>query len=427
MISRFRTTLSLTFLCLLAAPLAGCDDADDGAPAADGGLGDAGLSDAGAPTAGGPRGIAIVMGDYMNSAAVSLYDPAAGAVIKDNCVGSGTRAPQLSVALSSDLTLPSRPQPRNELLVIDRGNATLTWVDPATCAVLRQVNVSSGWKGNPQDAIAVGGNKLYVPRFGRNPANAAEGDDVLVLDGATGAATGRIDLSAQRATGEPQRLARPTRGLLHEGKVYLVLNHLSEDYMTAGPGKVVILDPATDTVTGAIELPTLKNCGSVTTVLGQPQTLVVSCNGVFADGPRQIDASGIATVDVSATPPAVTVLPASKFGRPVGSVPHPLTSKSLGFVIVAGTFGSMGMPGTPDELWTFDLAAGTAQKLVNGNGAFATTLFVDAAGGRLLLGDAADKTPKVDVYGLAGGAPARTGSFAPSASTGLPPRHMGYY
>src|SRR3712207_9574400 len=56
------------------------------------------------------------------------------------------RRPPRSTLFPYTTLFRSEPQPNHELVLIDRRNATLTWVAPNTCEVSRQLNVGEGQK-----------------------------------------------------------------------------------------------------------------------------------------------------------------------------------------------------------------------------------------------------------------------------------------
>lgn len=370
-----------------------------------------------------PAGLAVLSGDY-KSVAVSLIDPAQGTLVRDECITSGTVAPQLSNALSGDVTLASQPQPGNELVLIDRTNATLTWVDPKTCGVLRQLNVGVGFKGNPHDIVAVTATKAYVTRYGTNPAKDAEGSDLLVIDPSTATIIKSIDLRAQATlVADKAILPAPDRAVLVGGKVYVSLNNLSADYKAAGHGRVVIIDPALDAVVGTIDLPSLKNCGALTAV-SAPAGLLVSCGGVFADGAQQINTAGMAWIDLSTTPPTTKIVASSAFGRVISGLTVAGGGPSLGFAITNGEF--TGPP--PDAVWMFDFVGGTPRKIFEGGGSFTLAgLIYDPARKKLFVSDANDAAPKLQVFDLSDATAPKLQTAVVTNGAGLPPREATFY
>jgi len=134
--------LSLPALCALAcgnaihsptpdaATAAGDAPAADIADAADGG---ADSEEAADSSNAEPVGLAVIHGssDYTSSL-LSLVDPATATLVHDNCLNSGSVAPQLSQALSGSVVLPSAPLPGHPLVLIDSTNSALVWVNPRT-------------------------------------------------------------------------------------------------------------------------------------------------------------------------------------------------------------------------------------------------------------------------------------------------------
>ena len=171
-------------------------------------------------------GAAVINSDFA-STSVSLLSTQ-GALVRADCIHSMTTGTG-SLTISKDVVLPSQPQRGGRIVLVDRGNTALTYLNPATCAVDRQWSVKAGFDmANPHDVVTVSDSKAYVTRYGRNaaPANAlAAGDDILILDPRDGTIAGRIDLSAY-ASAEHQ--APPDRAIIANGKVVVTLNRLND-------------------------------------------------------------------------------------------------------------------------------------------------------------------------------------------------------
>jgi hypothetical protein len=368
-----------------------------------------------APAGGGlPAGLAVIGSDY-KSVSVPLADPATGAITREGCVTSGSVAPGLTTALSGDVVLPSQPQPGHELLLIDRTNATLTWVDPQTCGVLRQLAVGEGMAANPHDVIAVSTHKAYVTRY------APAASDLLVIDPAAAAITGHIALRSfsSRPDGDKPAHPRPDRGLLVGGRVVVSLNELSEDFMAAGPGALVVVDPALDQAVGTIPLPALQNCGQLAALPGAP-ALAVGCAGVFGAADQRA-VSGVALIELVTSPPTVTVVPGSAFGGAVSSADLVVLSRAAAFTVVPGDFTSQ----RADALWAFDFDGRTPRKVLDGSGPFKLGGLVAAGPDKLFLGDAADEQPHILVIDLRD--VDRPAVQPPIPLAGLPPRSLALY
>lgn len=384
----------------------------------------------GAPAASGsagPTGLAVIHGssDYTSSL-LSLVDPATATLVHDNCLNSGSVAPQLSQALSGGVVLPSAPLPGHPLVLIDSLNSALVWVNPVDCTVVRQLSVSTGFKAFPHDVVAVSPNKFYVTRYMTNssptadPSDLDEGGDLLILDLDLGKAVSRIDLAPYAAGGVGIN-PNPDRARVVDGKIYVTLNNFSADMVTeAGPGRVVVVDPTTDTVSSFIDLPDFRDCGAIVPVPGQVGALAVACSGFFGDVANQIKGSGVALVDTSVSPPSVQPLMAAAFGRPLSFADLAVVSPTLAFAIV---------PGTPaDQLWQFDFARGVPQKLLDASSAWVLGgLVFDPATQRLFLGDADAQSPKLHVFDVSVSPPVELASLVSDPAKGLLPRNLGLY
>lgn len=409
--------------------------AGDGAAGVDGGVTADGADASDGAVADGPAGamvfgagLAVVDSDFL-STSISIVG-AAGTLVKDDCINSGTQsAGKLSLTLSGDVVLPSQPQRGGDLWLVDRANAALTIVTPPTCAVVGQVSVGTGFHSNPHDVAVISDTKLYVTRYNTNvaPADAmSTGDDVLILNRATGAVTGRIALTAYAAPVATFVIdAQPDRMVIADGKVYVTLGSQDAHFMAAGEGRVVVIDPATDTATGTIALTGLKGCSAIQYVPAL-SSLFVSCGGSFSD-PDQSAASGVAQIDLSTATPTVHVTKASVVGgQPVNFFWVGVLSATQGFV---GTLGSLPFgttAGTNDALYAFNPTAGTGTPLALA-GAY------DLGGGvvgpaLLFVPDAKMNKPVIHVFDVpATGAPTERTPFTPDPSQGLPPRQIAWY
>jgi hypothetical protein len=379
----------------------------------------------------GPTGLAVIHGssDYMSSL-LSLVDPATATLLHDNCLNSGSVAPELSQALSGDVVLPSAPLPGHSLVLIDRLNSALVWVNPADCTVVRQLSVSTGFAANPHDVVAIAPNKFYVTRYKSNPnpstdpSDLDEGGDLLVLDLDLGKAVSRIDLSPYAAGGAGIN-PNPDRARVLDGKIYVTLNNFSADMVSqAGPGRVVVVDPTTDTVSSVIDLHDFKDCSAIVPVPGQAGALAVACWGALSDGANQFNESGVALIDTSVSPATVQPLTATAFGRPVSFADLAVVSPTLAFIIVPGDFS--GSP--PDQLWQFDFTGGMPQKLLDASGAWVLGgLVFDPATLRVFLGDADAQSPKLHVFDVSASSPAELSTLNSDPAMGMFPRFLGLY
>jgi hypothetical protein len=377
-----------------------------------------------APGRPGPiTGLAVVNSDF-STTSLSLLDMT-GALVRADCVDSATGATgSATKTISGDAVLPSQPQLGGGVIIIDRGNVALTFVNPSNCAIVRQIPVP-GAKTNPHDVVMLASDKAYVTRYDPNLAatdpNLA-GNDVAVIDPNTGALLSRIDLDAY-ASAVPGAtiLVRPDRALLVDGQVIVSLNEIDQTFKTYGEGRLVVIDPISDAVQADVTLAGLANCEGMTYV-DQQKLLLVACGGPFAGSTAE---SGIAVVDLGVSPPVLArVIPSAAFdGRPL----------DVGWVLAlppdgGGTraFAVTNDPNDvePDALFTFDYVAGTASQVAASD---PYTLGV-AAGlpGLLVMPNSTRSTPRIQLYDVTG-TPAATTTFVSDPVTGLPPQEVAAY
>lgn len=422
------TTLGALALCCALA--AGACDSPAQKPGLDGGTGGAGAAGG---AGGAPARLAVLSSDFTAASVALLAEDA----IKDDCLRSGTKGANMEQALSGDATLPSQPQHNGDLAVIDRKSAVITYVTVPECTPRLQFSVSTGgFKSNPHDVISVSAEKAYVTRYEKNAAPTAaaddfdDGDDLVIVDAMTGVITGSILLSGELAAGvDPTVQARPDRGVLADGKVYVVLGSLSGDFATAGPGRVVVIDPTTDKVTGAIDLPAQTGCSAIE-YHQTAKKLYVSCGGSFADGAEQAKKSALVEIDISgATPTVARVIKAVDLdGQPINFS----YAAVLGDTAFVGTLGAFpnttaGTPGTSDALFGASLEGGTPVKLKEGGAYSLGRALVDAAGKRVFLPDGDFMTPRVHVFDASTSPATLARSFEANPAGHLPPREVAFY
>jgi hypothetical protein len=413
---------------------AGAGGTGGGASAGTGGAGGAagtGGTGGGAAGAGGTLsapvavGAAVINSDFV-STSLSLLSMQ-GALVRGDCVhtmstGTGSKT------ISGDVVLPSQPQRGGKVVLIDRGNTALTFVNPTTCAVDDQFSVKAGFNlANPHDLVTISSSKAYVTRYGKNASPAtplAAGDDVLILDPRDGTIAGRIDLSAYGSATHP---ATPDRAIIAAGKVVVTLNRWNSTNYTYEVGSVVVIDPATDQVVQRLPLAGLKNCEGLDYAPAAGAVLV-ACGGSFGSTEQALE-SGIAVIDVSASPARlVRVISAVAFPTPpvtfawVVPMPTATGGATRAFTATLGSFS----PSAPDRLYQFDFVTGGT---VSFGSASPFDLGKPAVGnGRLLLPDAKASAPRVHVFDASGaGTPTETTAFEPDTANGLPPREIAWY
>ena len=420
-----RPTPSIAFV--LAAAAIGCGSGTPGRAPADvaGASGQDGAPADAAPATSPPpmTGLAVLNSDF-STTSLSILD-GAGALVRPDCVDSATGANgSVTSTISGDAVLPSQPQLGGHVIIVDRGNVALTFVDHASCTVVHQVLVP-GPRTNPHDVVMLAPHKAYVTRYDRNLAATdptLAGNDIAVVDPINGSQVGRIDLDAYASPVEGATiLARPDRALLVDGQVIVSLDEIDQGFTAYGEGKIVMVDPATDTVTASIALTGLADCEGMTYVDAQ-RTLLVACGGPYAGTTSK---SGIAVVDLGLSPPALTrVIPASAFdGRPL-SFSWALAIPPAGGGTRAFTVTTDPNDLQPDALFAFDYVAGTASQFAT-SGPY--TLGVPAAlPGLLLMPNSTAKTPRIDLYDVSA-EPTATTTFVSDPLTGLPPQQIAPY
>lgn len=390
-----------------------------------------------------PAGLAILSSDQGQLTTLSLYDTGAGALVRDDCIHSGQRGGALMQALSGDVTLPTQRDPvGHELALIDRMNVTLTFLDPATCAVRSQIPVGgvgpdglgvAGFKCNPRDLIRVDAHKAYVTRYETNgsptAANLDEGNDVLVLDPTSGQIHGRIDLTAE-ATAGAGVLARPDRGVYAEGHVYVTLGNFDLHFTVAGTGRVVVIDPASDAVTGHIDLPDQKGCSGIE-YLPETHKLYVACRTFTDDAATQLATSALVEIDLSGDAPGIVarVVPASALGPQPLTFSHAAVLDGLAYVTQSGSRAvpEQGVPGTTDVLQAVSLDTLAGQKLFDGGAYNLGRVAVVPETHRIYLPDGDATRPRVHVFSASSGPPVSAGEFVANPAGQLPPREIARY
>ena len=219
--------------------------------------------------------------------------------------------------------------------------------------------------------------------------------------------------------------AQPDRALFVRGKVYVSLANRSADGKTVGRGRVVVVDPATDTVSATIDLPAFKACSGLD-YLPSSKDLVVGCGGDPNDTlENQTAQSAIVLVNIGGRAPSVmiTIGGAAAGNRPLSAASF--ASVGDDFVLAV----SRGAGATPDSLWRLQLDSGTATHILDGSGAgvFGSVVW-DADTRRAYLTDAAVSAPVVRVFDVSNPRDTpQTATFVAGPDRGPPPRVLAFY
>ncbi len=360
------------------------------------------------------------------STSVSLINTQAG-LVRADCVHSTTTGSGAKT-ISGDVVLPSQPQRGGQVVLVDRGNIALTFVNPTTCAFDHQISVKGGFdKANPHDVVIVSDSKAYVTRYGKNatPGSRIEdGDDVLMVDPRDGTVGGRIDLSAYATTDNP---AAPDRAIIAAGKVVVTLNRWNADFYTYAKGSVVIIDPETDRVVQNLPLGRSEELRRARRAPGDEDRprRVRGIVRLRRAGPRirhrrdrHVDDAGDAGED--------------HLGR---RVPHAARDVRLGR---AATVSHQ-----PDARVHVDAGQLHAQRprppvlfrlrqrrddFVRHGVAVRSREAGRGTNGRLLVPDAKASMPRIHVFDTTGaGAPTESSAFVADSVNGLPPREIAWY
>lgn len=178
--------------------------------------------------------------------------------------------------------------------VINRaGQSNITIVDPnAGYAPILQysANDTAGPDSNPQDIEFLSGSKAYITRYDMNT--------VLIVNPNSGAKLGTIDLSsmlnpdgAGPEPNDPDGKVEMSGACIRGATLYVTVQRLDRTnfYTPVGKSYVVIINTATDTVTGSIELAYTNPSGDLTYVPTLDRLATV-CSGTFgaADGALEL-------------------------------------------------------------------------------------------------------------------------------------------
>lgn len=405
----------LLFSCLIG--LAGCSNSATSA--------DAGHGFAVATTDNGCPGAILVSASDYTSTNVSALSPA-GEELVDSFISSQSGSTGLSVALSGDVVFPSSPPTSGRVVLLDRyPNSVLSFVDPATGEVQRQISVGTGFGANPHDYLEITDAVAYVTRYEANPKPGREdydaGSDILVVDPTSGKLGGSIDLTT---ADDGDFLPRPDRLLRVGDEVWVTLQGLNRDFSNARDQRIVGIDPKSNGIIWTLELTGFKSCGKP--VLSPSGTLAaIACSGFLGSGALEATPeSDVVLLDVTQSPPAIVKSfgAAEQLKAPLGSSVA-FASETL---LVGTAFGDAGTSRN-DRAYTLDTETGQASELYDAGTAFALgeVLCTPGCGEALcLLADA--EAGALSAWTITeGGALESAESIVTGESVGLPPRALG--
>jgi hypothetical protein len=149
----------------------------------------------------------------------------------------------------------------------------------------------------------------------------------------------------------------------------------------------------------------------------------VSCGGAFWDADT-VKESGLALIDITMTPPAVTITKASTFGRPVSFQYAAAATAAMAFAQAPGEYQKA--PG--DNVWMFSFAGGAPKSILQtAEGFLLGGIAVNATGTTLFVADANLKTPVLHVLDVSDPADIKRKTLVTNPATGLPPREIAWY
>lgn len=261
------------------------------------------------------RGLVVVQSDYQ-STNVSLIG-LDGEVLSSSFISSATTSAQLSAPLSGDVVAPTMPNFGEEIALLDRYPASvLTWVAVDDGEVRAQLNVSTGFAANPQDYAALSDDKAYVSRYERNhqPGNEPfdQGSDLLILDPATPTITGRVDLGGAVLAGEQGFEPHPNRMVLADQTLLVLLALYTPSYLDSASSRLARIDTTTDTLQDVTVLDGLHGCSGVA-LSPSGAELAVACSGKFGGGTApSLAESGVVLLSVEDDGAGETILSESR-------------------------------------------------------------------------------------------------------------------
>jgi hypothetical protein len=173
----------------------------------------------------------VASGDFGTTGVFSTVDVAAGTVMANALAGVAGGDPYVR-ALGDEVLIINRDRGENITIL---GGSPLALVD----------QYGTGGGSNPQD-VAVAGGKLYVPALGTA--------GVVVIDRATRA------LRTIAIAGDPDGRPDCVSAFAVDGKVFVACG-LLDNFAATRPGKVAVIDVATDTVTTSFDLPARNPIG----------------------------------------------------------------------------------------------------------------------------------------------------------------------
>ncbi|WP_437658808.1 hypothetical protein [Sorangium sp. So ce1182] len=386
----------------------------------------------------GPCGIgAVVISSDYQSTSVGLlsWD---GAVLSASIASSASAPVVLSAPLSGDVTAPTMPLRGGRLVLLDRSASVLTWLDARSGDVTGQLSVATGFAANPQDYVEVSPAKAYVLRLEPNLAPGAQpldgGSDVLVVDPGARALVGRVDLSPAMAGEDPEFHPRPSRAVLVEGSLYVLLTASTLSFLDTAASRLVEIDTRDDAIKAITVLEGLHGCTGLA-ASGSGARLAVACSGSFGgDSTSTLAEAGLV---VLARAEGGLVEERRWMAGELGEAPPGFSvafaSEATVLFTTLGRDASGGERPVDDTLTAVDLAGGEPAVLLRSQELPFSLGEVRcaAACGRCLVADAETDGGVVHRFDVGAGGDSRAlvhaGAFHVDPRVGLPPRYIGAF
>lgn len=370
---------------------------------------------------------AVVLSDY-SSSAIALLD-ADGEVLDPAWVTSGSHAPLLVTPVSGDVVLPRAGLGGGRLSWIDRYSVdVLTVVAMPGGAVVTQEDLRgdregmrTGFSPNPQDALTLPDGRILVSRHNPNldpsGADITRGNDLVAIDLTTHTME-HVETGCDGATyyARPADLTRVTFGEEHVIVVGLV--RADGAFESLGPGAVAVLDEATLTPRGCVDLSPFANCGSVVVEPDARDRAVVLCVGdTFAGASSRRARAGLVELELGPD----GLLETARVG--VGET-DPVPASGLvaigGGRVIAVSDPRGDEDGYPDRLLAIDVAAGSITVVHEAEQPWTLGLGT-ATGDLLLVPEAAGAVMRFDVSGAL---PVLRDRVVVGGCSGLAPRQV---
>lgn len=400
-------------------------DADSAMASADGGL-----ADAGAAGLSSVRGFYVIHSDSQ-SASVSVLDRG-GRVLSDLLISSGSEAPGISTAFSGDVVPTSAVVAGDQIVLVDRGNHVLSWVQLEDGEVTRQVHAGlQSFGANPYDYVEAG-NKAFIARFEANPMPSGEldeGSDLLVLDVASGEPKSAVSLTAAYDNAPEDVLPRPTDLLLLGDRMLVLTAGIDATFSNYAESRLLVVDPKQERVEHVHRLRKLRNC---TNMVASPsgQRVAISCMGPWGDS-EELE-SGVVVLDVTGDIEETWRVMAAEFdGARTAGIGFIDETRLL--VVTLGEFGTNGGRTYPDRAWQVEVSDAEEDEVEISELLEAPSPFVfsglrcEAALQVCLIADIETEGGVLHWLELNDGAVARHRELKIDDSVGLPPRYIGVF